>query len=954
MATSAGYDTFISYRKADEAIVLKIVDSLRLRVRPYMDSREVLPGHSFPAELEKIIAEVDSAVLFISLSGVQGWQRTEYDALHARHHRRPIQIVPVLLPGVHEIPAELGFLMPRHAVCFSGPDDPKALAQLIEVILAARKAPSILPAEPPAAKFQIDRLQRPGNNLFGRASVAQDITAALQDPQIGVLGIVANGGFGKTSVVYEWLAKLDPAAHGLSHVYAWPFFDRERHEETTSDAFFMETSKFFGGDAMPADSSAAEFRADYLVKEYLATRKILILDGLEVLQSPDDGSFGEVLDHGIGAFLDGLTNHSMDHANRLVIVTSRASLKRSLRINPGYKEIPLNALEPADGAALLRDLDVKGEDSELMEASRELYGHCMCLVLLGRLIANHFPDQHIDNKSTVIEEKFGGVVEFPADEPFREHISRIISYYDRLVQGGPERILLQLMALFHRPMSEAERHYLVSNARVAQRLSDQDLVLAAQRLAAYGLLVPEDGMEPVGHRDSWDCHPLVREYFRKALREQHPVEWMDAHEVLFAYFRDSAPDRPNDARQMLPLYRAIHHGCEAHRFVEALNVYRGRMLHGDAEGYATNFLGLVNEDVAALSRFFRVRADPRDSLSAEDYRFLRGRLAFSLSHCGRLEEAIDWRLLEREDFEHSADSLNAASACEQVSSLYLMAGRVVEALGAARAALEHAFKIDGDWGQKMRAHCRLGAVMFIKGDLEECRKAFGEAEEWQQREPGRPNVHSDYGIYYRYYRFETAASQVEYERFLRDAEGALALDGNWLLPRGFDNMFKALALWKLGNEGAASGLFEEARRQLKESGDIVYLPSFFLAEAEFELGRGRRERAIPCIVEAERLSRTYRLPLLEFDCALVRARVLVEERNAQAAHHAVQRLERDIDSGNYWLRSLELEMLQGDLAVLEHRKDEAESHYRHARKMIEQSGRARHKERCDAALSGIS
>lgn len=539
-----------------------------------------------------------------------------------------------------------------------------------------------------------------------------------------------------------------------------------------------------------------------------------------------------------------------------------------------------------------------------------------------------------------------------SDKPHISQARRIMKFYGNLVKNKPERILLEMMGLFHRPMKNPEKNHLLTYAKFTESLRNQNLNAVSTRLEEFGLLVPNqvDGKGAV--RNSWDCHPLIREYFRKVLHENKEA-WLNAHKVLFDYFRDAAPKRPNTQDEMFPLYRAIHHGCQAHLLEESINAYRERLLHGESEGFATNYLGLVSEDVAALERFFKVDVKPIDKLSELDYCFLQGRLAFSQTYLGRLDDAIKTREKERDFFKDRNDHMNIASACEHLSSLHLMRGEIVDAERTAEEAMLAAYNAN-DWGQQMRAKCRYGTVLFFKNDMEGCGNAFDEAQQLQTHDTSRQKVHADYGIFYRYYKFEIAHSYTDYEQLLHDAESAEKLDANWLIPKGFDTMFKAVAKWKMGEDNAADILFKDARKTLKESGAIAYLASFFLTEADFELSQGQIDRANKSIVEAQHIAERYSMPLIEIDCKLRNAKIFMKQDQIQFAREAIEKAEQDIADYFYYIRNLELTMLKGELALLEGKHSNAKTLFDSVKKIIEVTGRKSHLERLKKNMDKLS
>jgi hypothetical protein len=61
-----------------------------------------------------------------------------------------------------------------------------------------------------------------------------------------------------------------------------------------------------------------------------------------------------------------------------------------------------------------------------------------------------------------------------------------------------------------------------------------------------------------------DAHPLLREYFAKALREQRPEVWRAAHRRLYEQLCATTKDKPQPTLEDLqPLYQAVSHGCQA-------------------------------------------------------------------------------------------------------------------------------------------------------------------------------------------------------------------------------------------------------------------------------------------------------------------------------------------------------------------------------------------------------
>jgi hypothetical protein len=87
------------------------------------------------------IPRVKAAALFLGLDGVGRWQVLELRAFVSQCVDRALPVIPVLLPGVESIPADLAFLRELHATRFAaGPHDAQALAQLHWGITGERRA----------------------------------------------------------------------------------------------------------------------------------------------------------------------------------------------------------------------------------------------------------------------------------------------------------------------------------------------------------------------------------------------------------------------------------------------------------------------------------------------------------------------------------------------------------------------------------------------------------------------------------------------------------------------------------------------------------------------------------------------------------------------------------------------------------------------------------------------
>jgi len=118
--TVGEYDVFLAHNSADKPQVEIIGQALKGRgLNPWLDTEQIPPGRWFQDVIQQAIRQVKSAAVVIGQQGLGRWQIMELRAFIAQCVERRIPVIPVLLPGVTEIPAELVFLNELNWVKFS-------------------------------------------------------------------------------------------------------------------------------------------------------------------------------------------------------------------------------------------------------------------------------------------------------------------------------------------------------------------------------------------------------------------------------------------------------------------------------------------------------------------------------------------------------------------------------------------------------------------------------------------------------------------------------------------------------------------------------------------------------------------------------------------------------------------------------------------------------------------
>lgn len=130
MVESPKFDVFLSHNSVDKPQVEAIAEKLKRRELKVWFDKQIPVGHSFQEEIQQAICQVNSAAIFIGLEGLGEWQNIEVQSLSSEKVKRNILIIPVLLPGVDNIPDNLVFLQQFNWVNFKKIDDPAALDRL--------------------------------------------------------------------------------------------------------------------------------------------------------------------------------------------------------------------------------------------------------------------------------------------------------------------------------------------------------------------------------------------------------------------------------------------------------------------------------------------------------------------------------------------------------------------------------------------------------------------------------------------------------------------------------------------------------------------------------------------------------------------------------------------------------------------------------------------------------
>jgi predicted ATPase len=451
------------------------------------------------------------------------------------------------------------------------------------------------PARQGPKKISLARLPVTGRDVFGREEDIAFLDAAWANPQANIVTIVAWAGVGKSTLVNHWLARM-AAEHYRSAqlVFGWSFYRQGTTGGSSSAEEFLDAALTWFGDPDPRLGTAWE-KGERLAKLVAHRRTLLVLDGLEPLQTPPGPQEGRLRDPSLQALLRELAAFNTG----LCLITTRTPVI-DIADHEGTSALrrDLEQLSSVAGAKLLRALGVKGSEAELRIASDEFSGHCLALTLLGSYLTDAY-DGDIGRRKDVSEHLADDVRQ-------GVHARKVMESYQTWLGEGPELSILRMLGLFDRPADEKVLGALLKSPAIPglteslTNLSPTEWRTRLARLRRARLLAGEDPHNP-GYLDT---HPLVREYFGEQLRTQRTGAWQECNERLYNYYQTLAPQLPDSFREMEPLFLATICGCNAGLFQDALHkVYIRRIQRGNAS-FAANILGARGALVSVLVHFF--------------------------------------------------------------------------------------------------------------------------------------------------------------------------------------------------------------------------------------------------------------------------------------------------------------------------------------------------------------
>ena len=921
---------FVSYSHKDEIWKDRLLPHLGMLAKAdrltIWEDRQIDAGATWYEEIKQAMQDTDVAVCLISADYLNSDFCVKEEIPYFLERRKtdgmlllPILIRPCAWKAIDWLKAIQ--MLPRDgkAVAVDFKEDwDTPFTQVAEQILSIHEKSTrtmFVPEKPrwsPPEKIDIDRLPVTGSALFGRQNELKLLDEAWETGKTNVISFVAYGGVGKSTLINKWCEQLEADNYrGAKRVFAWSFYSQGTGDRVTSaDLFIAEALKWFGDEDMASSNASPWDKGERLAELVQQEKTLLLLDGMEPLQSYFEFERGKIKDPALAVLVTELAKEN----EGLCVITTRESVLDLADFSETTREIDLEQISAEAGRALLRVGGVQGTDAELEQAARDFGLHALALNLLAAYI-HEIPGYHISNRSEIPD------INVPLNEG--KHPRRVISVFaQRFGDDSSEVELLRILGLFSSPANKEELAAVRAEPPIpnltehAQELSEAEWLQLVQKLRHLKLIAPESKHRP----ESLDAHPLMREHFGKQLKEEYLDAWREGNNRLYEYYKANTKELPDTIEEMARLFVAVMHGCQAGRYRDAeSNVFWKRIRRGN-KVFSVKILGAIGADITVLSNFFDDTSwrKPVKELSEDSKSFVLSSTGYDLHALGRLTEAVQPHQAALDMDLARGYWKDAAATASNLSEIHLIIGDLLQAFDYAEQSVRLADK-SGDKFIRMATHSRLADVMHQQGDVAKAKAVFNEAEEIQKKlQPWIPLLYSDVG--YKYCDLllnqgNYAEVKLRARQMLKEGQEA----GDPLLDIALYCVSLAHAyLLQSQHEpehpfSKTLTYFNRAVDGLRQAGKQDYLVRGLLARSEFYRVTNEPDKAQNDLNEAYTIATRGGMGLYLADCHLEYARLYLAQGDKDKAREHWEIAKDSIEKMGYHRRDKEVDELEEKL-----------------------------------------
>ena len=593
--------------------------------------------------------------------------------------------------------------------------------------------------------------------LIGRDAQLAQLSSALADEETSIVCIIADGGFGKSSLVQRWVHDLSVTKYaGLDAAFAYSFYKQgwEGGAAVVTAPFFGECLCALTGrsDIADLDKRGEQVWQQEILDIVQRQRVLLILDGLEPHQHPrghvDEGKIIQPL---LREFLDKIKDQAK-RSEGLCVITSRI-MPPNLAPQANSHEstqIKLQALDHASSVEAFVAAGLAADNPTLDAWADKSGGHPLLISLLAPAIQSGHYDPEM----------------FRADQVLTEHHTKNVAstvqnvVATRLEQLGVHaKAVLYCVALFGRAVSYEElKEDILDYASIPVfteplynkehgRKSSEKLFTEGAEALKKAAMLSFGGTGRL--HDKWllEAHPLVQAGVRCQIESKCLPLWKRANWAVYQSITKSVKEpTPDDRETLHKLYLAVPHGVQAGQGKKAGWMYAKRCLRG-FRAYSTN-RGMVADDVALISNYFEGNWQRlREDIGLNSYAKVQAYVwaGVLLTAVNRAHEGLE--LMEK-GLQVARDTRNfttAARTARFLGVLYAMHGDLLRGEKMLRASIADLDRhstllirlvelklVDRNF-QRMASHTMLASVLHEQGRFQEAEASFRDAETIQKK-----------------------------------------------------------------------------------------------------------------------------------------------------------------------------------------------------------------------------
>ena len=530
-------------------------------------------------------------------------------------------------------------------------------------------------------------------HFTGRAEEVARLDRWAADPQVGLVGVTAWGGAGKTALVAHWVQA--GGAQGRA-VFGWSFY-ADPSAEHWAGALIEWADQKLGmhiAVARPAQAVLDLLRALPL---------LLVLDGLEVMQEgPAGDGYGRLLD---GILREVLTGACQPQHPGLVMLTSRfpfADLEGFDGSTARMLDMP--AFTPAEGSALIAASDGDWlDDGERRKLVTAVDGHALAVGVLAGALAFRPPVSDLEALRS----------ELTATARSDTRVSRVLQFYaSRLSE--PDKYIVAAVSLFAGPVPIEAVLKVAMHKAFGGSLAGwtRGRVTAAIRDRLVGLVF----LHPDGRVSA---HPLVRDTFSRLVLRAAQA----AADTALAGLPDGKVRSRADALRAVEIAELL---LTASQWKAADSLYRSRFENGQVWQH----LPAARLGQRAAGAF--AAPDRRDACAAHLTRHRQGFYVNSAGlhamNAGDLATAQEYLPVAVQDCRDADDTHNLCISLRNLARCRGLIGEIGAAWEAAAEALAKAPK-SSRLSQICRSRSHLGWLAAMSGDPAEAEEQFAASDQ---------------------------------------------------------------------------------------------------------------------------------------------------------------------------------------------------------------------------------